>query len=85
MKLYHTTDHAKTILFEGFMDRSGNYGIGMITAGVWLADRPLDANEGADGNTVLEIEIPAAIIEPYEWIQDDDMGYTESFKHRRRL
>jgi hypothetical protein len=43
--------------------------------GVWLSDRPLDANEGAYGDVVLFVEIPEGIVPQYEWVQD--IGYRE--------
>ena len=43
--------------------------------GVWLADRPLDENEGATGDAVLFVEIPDEVVAPFEWVQD--IGYRE--------
>jgi hypothetical protein len=38
--------------------------------GVWLSDSPLSINEGADGDDLLAIEIPADVIADYEWIEE---------------
>jgi hypothetical protein len=70
MLLYHTTYAAKAILAEGFRDGEGTYLTDQVWRGVWLADRPLDANDGAYGDTVLVIEVPEEVVTPYEWIED---------------
>ncbi len=71
MTLYHTTYEAKAILDQGFRDGKGTY----LTddcefRGVWLADRPLDVNEGADGDGILVLDIPEEVIAEYEWIEE---------------
>jgi hypothetical protein len=39
--------------------------------GVWLSDRPLDANEGASGDTILRIAVADEIdIGEFEWIEE---------------
>ncbi len=70
MQLFHTTYAADAILAEGFRDGEGTYLTEQVWRGVWLADRPLDANEGAHGDAVLVVEIPEEVIAPYEWIED---------------
>ena len=71
MKVFHTTDDAaKAILSEGFRDGSGTYMTAIRHSGVWIADQPLDENEGAKGNQVLWLEIPEKLIAPYEWIEE---------------
>ncbi len=70
MLLYHTTFAADAILAEGFRDGEGHYLTHQIHRGVWLADRPVDANEGAPGDTVLVIEIPEEVMAPYEWMTE---------------
>ena len=70
MKLYHKTFAADSILAHGFMDSEGRYMTDTVYRGVWLSDRPLDDNEGADGDTLLSLEIPDEIVEKYEWIED---------------
>jgi hypothetical protein len=39
---------------------------------VWFSDTPLDANEGAEGDTTLVIDVLEREIEEYEWIEDGD-------------
>lgn len=70
MKLYHKTFAAESILAHGFKDSYGSYLTNEIWGGVWLSDRPLDDNEGADGDTLLSLEIPDEVVEKYEWIED---------------
>jgi hypothetical protein len=56
MIYYHVTDAADAILREGFRDATGSYMFeNLVLTGVWIADQPLDANEGARGNQVLHI------------------------------
>jgi len=43
---------------------------------VWVADSPLDENEGADGDRVLAIEVPEEAIADFEWIEELT-GYRE--------
>jgi hypothetical protein len=75
MTLYHRTCHADAILSDGFRNGEGTYMTEQVWRGVWLSDRPLDANEGADGDNVLFVEIPDDAVAEYEWIQD--IGYRE--------
>ncbi len=70
MLLYHTTFAADAILAEGFRDGEGRYLTDQIHRGVWLADRPLDSNEGAHGDTVLVIDIPEDVVVSYEWVNE---------------
>jgi hypothetical protein len=59
VKLYHTTDSAPAILRDGFRDRTGTYMfVGIALTGVFLAARPVDGNEGAKGDQVLEVAFP---------------------------
>jgi hypothetical protein len=40
-------------------------------SGVWLADVPLDSNEGADGDTLLEVTFDdLAPLADYEWVEE---------------
>ena len=49
----------EAILREGFRDRNGLVGAyHAAIEGVFLADRPLDCNEGAKGDELLEIRLP---------------------------
>ena len=75
MILYHRTDHADAILSVGFRNGEGTYMTEQVWRGVWLSDRPLDANEGAYGDAVLFVEIPEDAVAEYEWVQD--IGYRE--------
>ena len=77
MKLFHTTDAADAILSEGFRDGEGLYMTRELFRGVWLADRPLDENEGAKGGDVLMLDIPEAAVAEYEWKQEISFGYRE--------
>lgn len=72
MQLYHRTNHdaAQVILTEGFRDGRGRYMTDIEFSGVWLADRPLDENEGAEGDTLLSVELEQALAEQYEWVED---------------
>ncbi|MFQ5430437.1 MAG: hypothetical protein ACE5E1_09030 [Phycisphaerae bacterium] len=54
MIFYHRTDASAEILINGFRDGEGTYMTEIIHRGVWLSDRPLDANEGAYGDAVLQ-------------------------------
>lgn len=39
---------------------------------MWLSDEPLDCNEGAEGDTVLEITLASteAAIQEFEWVEE---------------
>jgi hypothetical protein len=82
MILYHITssENAAAIKRDGFRDTGGSYMTegehrGVEHRGVWLFDRPPDANEGAWGDTAIAVDlplyrewlIPAAIINKYWW------------------
>ena len=41
-----------------------------LWSGVWLSDRPLDANEGAHGDVLLAVEIPVDDVLFYEWVEE---------------
>ena len=73
LTLYHCTTEvgARQILAVGFRDHTARYLTDREWTGVWLSDRPLQNTEGASGDTVLQIEIAAEILVPYEWIQED--------------
>lgn len=72
MKFYHstTTETAANILATGFRDATGTYLTRNLYTGVWLADQPLDENEGANGSEVFVIEIPEAVMLDYEWVEE---------------
>jgi len=71
MKLYHRTYHARKILTQGFRDATDYYLTTSLHTGVWFSDRPLDINEGADGDTLLTVDIPESAVADYEWIEDE--------------
>ena len=75
---YHrTTDEcAGLILRDGFRDGTGTYMTDQLHTGVWLSNVPLDGNEGASGDVLLQVELPSEeMVAEYEWIQD--IGYRE--------
>jgi hypothetical protein len=72
--LYHRTTEgiATRIVADGFRDREDYYLTENLHSGVWLSDRPLDANEGAVGNALLRVELNIGDreIAEFEWIED---------------
>ena len=36
-----------------------------------MSDRPLDVNEGGEGDVLFEIKIDSGLIEPFEWVEED--------------
>jgi hypothetical protein len=72
VRYYHTTDAASRILEEGFRDNSGSYGLATFTLkGVFISDEPLDDDEGAIGDGVLELDLPDDLdIGEYELIEE---------------
>ena len=70
MKLFHRTPAAETILRVGFRDAAGYYLTDRLHEGVWLATVPLDANYGAQGTDLLEVDIPEEDVAPHEWIEE---------------
>ena len=68
--LFHRTYNADAILAEGFEDRAGYYMTDRLWSGVWLSDRPLDVNEGTEGDTLLSVEMPEDDVLFYEWVED---------------
>jgi hypothetical protein len=78
MKLYHRTSAAvaKTILREGFRDGIGTYLTDRGWKGVWLSNVPLDTNEGAEGDTLLQVELSEVDIADFEWVEEGK-GYRE--------
>jgi hypothetical protein len=75
MKLYHPTKHAAEILRDGFGESSGTYLTETDHSGVWLFDRPPYNHLGHDRDVMLELEIPEAIVAPFEW--DVGLPYRE--------
>ncbi|MFQ5549823.1 MAG: hypothetical protein ACE5FJ_01140 [Gemmatimonadales bacterium] len=77
MFLYHRTSIAlaRKIVRDGFEDERWNLGLedsrtgdDYKPEGIWLTDRPLDRNEGPDGDAVLEVtvSIPEETLLEYE-------------------
>jgi hypothetical protein len=77
MRLYHRTPAGDAILANGFRDATGHYMTGEFWTGVWVADRPLDENEGASGDDLLAVDIPEEIVVQWEWVQEVSFGYRE--------
>lgn len=71
-KVYHRTtpEAATAILKDGFRDAEGNFLTRNVYRGVWLSDRPLDENEGAWGDRLLEVVIEEEAVAQYEWIEE---------------
>lgn len=69
---YHTTDAAVEILRSGFRDTTGSYLFhDFKLTGVWLADNPIDANEGTKGDEILRVEFPDAVnLNDFEVVED---------------
>ncbi len=67
MILYHRTTavDAEQILRDGFRDSIGTYMTTRVHSGVWLSNVPLDINEGAEGDTLLQLELPEELIADY--------------------
>ena len=57
--VYHCTTEiaAQHILADGFRDNTARYLTDRVWTGVWVSDRPLDNNEGASGDTLLQIDV----------------------------
>jgi len=72
LTIYHCTTEiaAQHILADGFRDNTGRYLTDRVWTGVWVSDRPLDNNEGASGETLLQIEIAEEVLTPYEWVEE---------------
>ena len=72
MIVFHRThrDAAIAILREGFKDATGSYFTDHTFSGVWVSNVPLDENEGAKGDMLFSISIPAKAIRKYEWIEE---------------
>lgn len=87
--LFHCTtrERARTILRDGFVDRSGSYGFEdhagkpIELRGVWLSDRPLDPQDfgGLHEDTVLRVVLDTtpADIRDYEAV---DLSGAKSYR-----
>jgi hypothetical protein len=77
---YHRTSASAAILRGGFADGEGSY---MFTeswlVGVFVSDVPLDINEGALGDDLLELTLPDDVdLDEFELVAEDQ----GSQKHR---
>jgi hypothetical protein len=76
MRLFHRTSHADAILREGFRDAEGHYGFRddegnpVSMRGVWVSSIPLADDEGADGDQLLQIELPDAVALEHEVLEE---------------
>lgn len=72
MRYFHTTSAAGEILKDGFRDASGSVLMASFTlTGVYIADEPLDINDGAKGDQVLEVTFPGEVdLAPYELVEE---------------
>ena len=59
-----------SIVADGFRDATDFYMTDELHSGVWLADRPLDPNDGAYGDALLVVEIPDDVFAGYEWREE---------------
>jgi hypothetical protein len=71
-RYFHTTDYADAIVRGGFRDGTGSYLFAELTlTGVFVADCPVDCNEGAQGDQVLIVEVPDAVdLGEFEIVED---------------
>jgi hypothetical protein len=80
LKLFHRcyAEDAHAILQTGFKDGTGNYMTTHEHSGVWLSNVPLDANEGAFGDVLLEVQLdaPEEELGQFEWVEEG-IGYRE--------
>jgi hypothetical protein len=57
----------------GFRDSTGYYLTATKHTGVWVSNEPLSSNEGANGDTLLEVTLSApklmSTLKNYEWIE----------------
>jgi hypothetical protein len=69
---FHRTSlaNARAILREGFRDGRGRYLTEHEFEGVWISEKPLDAGEGAVGDTLLAVSIKRTLVEDYEWKEE---------------
>jgi hypothetical protein len=70
MRLYHRTPYGSEIVQGGFRDGIGTYMTSEEHTGVFVADVPVDINEGAKGDDLLRIEIDEAVVAPFEWMNE---------------
>jgi hypothetical protein len=66
MKLFHRTTNAEKILRNGFQDMDGHQATSELR-GILMTDKPLQTKEDASGFELLVVDIPEALVTPYEW------------------
>jgi hypothetical protein len=80
-KLYHRTNRvaARRILRHGFKDSTNYYMTQRMNTGAWLSSVPLDFNQGASGDVLLQVDTDLRENElaQYEWITKNEKGYRE--------
>jgi hypothetical protein len=71
-RFYHRTskEATKLILKKGFKDGTGEYLTDSLHTGVWISNEPLDSNEGANGDVLLEVRILRRLVNYYEWLEE---------------
>jgi hypothetical protein len=69
---FHRTTEASAaeILRNGFRDAKGKFLTEREHKGVWLSDVPVDCQDGAQGDSLLVVEIDPVYVEKYEWVED---------------
>jgi hypothetical protein len=70
MRAYHRTANAQAILADGFRDGEGTYLTDRLWRGVWVSASPFAANEGVTGTDLLAVDMPDAVFERYEWVEE---------------
>jgi hypothetical protein len=74
MRLFRRTTAALAarVLTDGFVDANGTYLTDRVGSGVWFSDMPLDCNDGAGGDTLLQIDLDLdeQALDDFEWKED---------------
>jgi len=75
--LFHrtTADAAREILTGGFRDSTNKYLTDENYTGIWLSDKPLDINDGAIGDVLLQIT--------FSFLTEHDLANFEWFEEGR--
>jgi hypothetical protein len=71
---YHrtTAEKARQILKNGFKDITSDDSRNPQSRGIWLSDKPLGDNEGAEGDTLIKVtlDLPEEELEAYKWVEE---------------
>jgi hypothetical protein len=70
VRFFRRTYHGDAVREGGFRDAEGGYLTTGLHRGVWISDRPLDVNDGAEGDEILVLEAPESVIGPFEWVEE---------------